>query len=260
MALTIKKISDDLYQLFLSPPDVERDWSPPKSLNGQQVMLVLAQGGYHPVDVCELMSEQDPNWSQKLRGPTLPLSDNPDISIPGVFPMLSRQLGMADGYRCTPSQYEKLREIRLRIPRPEYEYWRAAGINAPESESEPVNVVMMDRHFGTGAFSVLTNARGAAEVLFSDGSGHYGGQIFQEFRKAGLCAIAAANVALSHFRPTATFDLPPMGSVAFYIRAKEGLLTASATEDELRLESDPLHPLTTAMQGIVEAYRRAFPK
>lgn len=264
MALAIKKVSDDSYQLFLSPPDVERDWSPPTPLSGRQIVQVLAQGGYHPVDVCDLMSEQDPNWSQKLRGPALPQSDDPEISIPGVFPMLSRQLGMADGNRCIPSIYRKLREIRLRIPGPEYERvkesWRAAGINVSESENEPVQVVMMDRHLGNGTISTLTNARGAAEMLFSDDSGCYGGQIFPEFRKAGLCAIAAANEALSHFRPTATFDLPPMGSVAFYIRAKEGLLTASATEYELKLETNPLHPLIIAMQEIFEAYRRAFPK
>lgn len=265
MALAIKKISDDLYDLSLTPPDVEEAWSPQHPLTGQQLIRILADGGYHMRDIYDELCAQDPKWSEKLRGPQIPSSDNPEVSIPGVFPMQSRLLGMANGSRCIPSIYSRLREIRLQLPVPSFERvqatWRALGTSPPNFENEPVQVVLMDWHVGNGTATVMANPDGNTDLFFSDGGVFSGAsQRYPTICAAGLHAIAAARGALPLFRPSSTIDLPPEGSVTFYLKANGKLLTASSTEENVRTRSGPMHALFSFMEEIVAAYRLKFPK
>jgi hypothetical protein len=264
MALIVRKISDDLYHLSLTPPDVEEDWSPDRALSGHELVRVLLDGEYHLRDIYDALDEQDPKWSEKARGSYISPSDNPEISIPGVFPRQSRILGMANGGRCIPSIYLRLREIRLQLPVPSFERvqaeWRALGIKPPMFENELVQVVLMDWHVGEGTASAIANPNGNAELFFSDGGGFSGGsQRHPSICKAGVQASLAVRAALPFFVTATAIDLPKQGDVSFYAKSKGQLLSAIASEDELSAKSHALYPLWQAMMEIVDEYRLKFP-
>jgi hypothetical protein len=216
-------------------------------------------------DIADSLHEQDPQWIEKLRGPDIHSSDNPEISIPGVFPMQSRILGMANGGRCIPSIYPQLREIRLQLPVPSFDRvqatWRALRVEPFTFENEPVQVILMDWQVGRGTATVIANPDGNAEMFFSDGGRFSGGsQRHPSIREAGVRATAAAGKCLTFFGPTSSIDLPEDGGVTFYLKSKGELLMATTTEESLLTGSDPLSLLHAAMLGIVAEYRLKFPK
>lgn len=74
MALKIVKVSDDLYSVIATPPDVNEEWSPPKPLRGRRLSCELIERGAHQGDVGDAMYEADPDWIRKLRDPYMPPS------------------------------------------------------------------------------------------------------------------------------------------------------------------------------------------
>ncbi len=69
MALRISKVSDDLYKVCASPPDVKEEWSPCEPVRGRRLTRELTDRGAHQIDVGEAMHEADPDWISKLRDP-----------------------------------------------------------------------------------------------------------------------------------------------------------------------------------------------
>jgi hypothetical protein len=74
MALKIVKVSDDLYSVVATPPDVNEEWSPPESLRGRHLSRELIERGAHQIDVADAMYEADPEWLRNLRDPYIPPS------------------------------------------------------------------------------------------------------------------------------------------------------------------------------------------
>ena len=76
MAITVKKVADDLYTVSATPPDVEEVWSPAVPLHGRQLTRELIKRGCHQQDVGDAMYEQDSLWIEKLRGPDIPSTES----------------------------------------------------------------------------------------------------------------------------------------------------------------------------------------
>ena len=74
MALKIVKVSDDLYTVCASPPDVEEEWSPSEAVRGRHLTRELIERGAHQIDVGDAMYQADPDWIRKLRDPYIPPS------------------------------------------------------------------------------------------------------------------------------------------------------------------------------------------
>ena len=74
MPITVTKAEDDLYFVSASPPDADEEWSPSQPLTGHQVTRGLQERGCHQQDISDAMSEADPKWIEKLRGPFIPPS------------------------------------------------------------------------------------------------------------------------------------------------------------------------------------------
>jgi hypothetical protein len=72
MALKIVRISDDLYSVCATPPDVRSEWSPAEPMRGQQLTRELLGRGAHQTDVGDAMYDADPDWIKKLRDPYIP--------------------------------------------------------------------------------------------------------------------------------------------------------------------------------------------
>lgn len=69
MALKILRVSDDLYSVSATPPDVRQEWSPAEPVSGRHLTRELIERGAHQVDVADAMNDADPDWIRKLRDP-----------------------------------------------------------------------------------------------------------------------------------------------------------------------------------------------
>lgn len=65
--LKIVRISDDLYSVYATPPEVGEDWSPIGPIRGRQLTRELLNRGAHQTDVGDAMYEADPDWIRQLR-------------------------------------------------------------------------------------------------------------------------------------------------------------------------------------------------
>jgi hypothetical protein len=72
MSIIVKKVSDDLYTVGATRPDVDEDWSPTEPIRGRQLTRELLERGAHQLDVGDAMNRADPEWIKKLRDPWAP--------------------------------------------------------------------------------------------------------------------------------------------------------------------------------------------
>jgi hypothetical protein len=77
MPLKIVKVSDDLYSVSATPPDVGEEWTPSGPVRGRHLTRELIERGMHQTDVGDAMYEADPDWVSKLRDPYIPPFDRP---------------------------------------------------------------------------------------------------------------------------------------------------------------------------------------
>jgi hypothetical protein len=73
--IRVKKISEDLYTATVTLPDmpeVRAEWSTKEPLMGRELTRALREIGCHQIDIDDAISDQDPRWIEKLRGPHLP--------------------------------------------------------------------------------------------------------------------------------------------------------------------------------------------
>ena len=74
MVLKIVKVSDDLYTVSATPPDVVGEWTPSEPVRGRKLTRELIERGVHQTDVGDAMYQADPEWIRKLRDPYVPPS------------------------------------------------------------------------------------------------------------------------------------------------------------------------------------------
>jgi hypothetical protein len=77
MPLKIGRVSDDLYTVCASPPDVKEEWSPSEPVRGRRLTGELIARGAHQTDVGDAMYEADRDWISKLRDPYIAPSKQP---------------------------------------------------------------------------------------------------------------------------------------------------------------------------------------
>ena len=75
MPIRVKKVSDDLYLVSATPPDVDEEWSPTEQLSGRELTRILIEKGGHQQDIGDAMYDADPMWVEKLRDPYIPPSE-----------------------------------------------------------------------------------------------------------------------------------------------------------------------------------------
>jgi hypothetical protein len=71
IVIRIKKIAEDLYTATVTPPEVEAEWSTKEPLMGRELTRAMQEIGCHQIDIDDAISDQDPRWIEKLRGPHL---------------------------------------------------------------------------------------------------------------------------------------------------------------------------------------------
>ena len=145
--------------------------------------------------------------------------------------------------KVDPALYPKLREhmMNLRVP------GLAAG---------SVHAVLMDWPIPKGIITVLAGADGAASIYLSSGGGFIGGGqkpgVLQESAKR---AVDLAAALLPEAAPAESRDLPPLGTVYFWITTEDGVRRVTAHENDLKKGKPPASALGAAMQAIITAYR-----
>ncbi len=147
-----------------------------------------------------------------------------------------------------PDTYSGLRNLILQGSRQKF------GL-PPASPAEPYGV-LMDWGVSSGTASVVAMADGTASIYFSSGGGYLGGgQKHESIKAAAKKTVEAAVEVLPLLHPTTTFPLPKAGTATFYVLTDGGVLTATATDDELRLQTGPFLRLGNAAQSIISQYR-----
>jgi hypothetical protein len=163
----------------------------------------------------------------------------------------SRRKPATSPARQTPNNpYAGLRDMALNSPR------EKLGIPAPAKKDE-VWGLLMDWGVGNGTVTAVAFADGSASVYLSGGGGFIGGQGNESIRNAAIRAVAVANESKGAGRPTSSFPRPHEGEVFFYFRTESGVLTATASEADLRTGQGGLAPLGNAVQEVITEYRRS---
>ena len=65
--LKIIKLADDLYTAEATRPDVDLPWSTPEAMSARQLIKELSGRGAHPIDIADVLNEQDPDWIAKIK-------------------------------------------------------------------------------------------------------------------------------------------------------------------------------------------------
>jgi hypothetical protein len=139
--------------------------------------------------------------------------------------------------RSGTSAYLGLRNLALQNPPAEIQ---GASIAKP---GQPF-AVLMDWGIPAGTATVAAYADGTASIYLSSGGGYLGGgQSHESIRNAAMRTVEIAGELKSLMQPTTTYPLPQSGQVTFYVRADAGVVTATASEDDLRNHRSPLYKL-----------------
>jgi hypothetical protein len=155
----------------------------------------------------------------------------------------------AGNERSGESVYLGLRNLALQNPPTKIQ-----GASTAEP-GEPF-AVLMDWGIPAGTASVAAYADGSASVYLSSGGGYLGGgQSHESIRNAAMKTVEIASELKSLMQPTTTYPLPQRGQVTFYVRTDAGVLTATASEDDLRSHRSPFYKLGDSAQTLITDYR-----
>ena len=131
---------------------------------------------------------------------------------------------------------------------------RADQIGLKPDAANPIFGMLMETGYEDAVITLSAMGEGSVSLYFSNGGGIIGLGEHEGPRKAGLELLAFANQFLSHLRPTRDFPLPKTGNTTFYVLTINGVLTATAKEDDLGNKRLPLSPLfLKAHEVITEA-------
>jgi len=145
--------------------------------------------------------------------------------------------------------YLSLRDMALHTPR------EKLGIPPPPGK-DAVWGSLMDWGVNNGTATVTAFGDGSASVYLSGGGGFIGGQGNESIRAAAKKVVAIANRDRSAAHPALSFPQPEKGQVIFYFRTDEGVLTATASSEELQKHQNKLSELGDATQQIITEYRK----
>jgi hypothetical protein len=130
----------------------------------------------------------------------------------------------------------------------------AAGQPPDETAAQPFGVVT-DLALPNGNASVVAMIGGHASIYLSSGGGYIGGESREAIKKAARRVVETSRKAVAQMRSTKAFPLPKAGDVQFYVLTKGGVVSASASENELQNSSQPLGKLFEAVQEVITQYR-----
>lgn len=128
------------------------------------------------------------------------------------------------------------------------------GLTKTSDPKRPWGVVM-DWGLTDGTATVIALSDGEASVYLSGGSGYIGGQTHEAIRKAAQNVVSMAAEFQPKMHATTTYPLPQSGDVTFYILTDNGTFTASASEEDLKKNRNPLTKLANAAQDVITQYR-----
>lgn len=155
----------------------------------------------------------------------------------------------AAGEPSGPSVYLGLRNLALETPLAKVP---SASVAKP---GEPF-AVLMDWGIPAGTATVAAYADGTASIYLSSGGGYLGGaQSHESIRNAAMRTIEIAGELKSLMQPVVNYPLPQPGQVTFYVRSDAGVVTATASEDDLRSHRSLLYKLGDSAQTIITEYR-----
>jgi hypothetical protein len=120
----------------------------------------------------------------------------------------------------------------------------------PASPDSTTWGVLMEWGISNGTATLLVLSDLSASVYFSNGSGYLGGAS-QAIRKAAESTVNVAGEFQPQMHLTATYPLPKRGEVIFYLLTDGGVLTASASEEDLKNNRLPLSRLRNTATGLV---------
>lgn len=116
--------------------------------------------------------------------------------------------------------------------------------------------ILMDWVVTNGTATIVALSDGTASIYLSSGGGFLGGGGHESVRIAAKKMVSAAIQCQQQAHPTSTYPLPERGTVNFYFLTDAGVLTASASETDLKGRRSPLAALGEAGQDVIAQYRR----
>jgi hypothetical protein len=131
---------------------------------------------------------------------------------------------------------------------------KSLGLTATLSPTQTWGIVM-DWVVTKGTATIVAISDGSASIYLSSGGGFLGGGGHESVRNAAKRMVAAAVECQQTAHPTNIYPLPPSGTVNFYFLTDVGVLTASASEADLRSHRSPLATLGEAGQNVITQYR-----
>jgi hypothetical protein len=93
--------------------------------------------------------------------------------------------------------------------------------------------VLMETDYDGMTASLFALLDGTTSLYLSYGGGVIGGHAHEEVRRANAAFFQAANQYRNHLQPCDTYPIPEEHSTLFYVFTDNGILTASALENEL---------------------------
>lgn len=104
--------------------------------------------------------------------------------------------------------------------------------------------------------TVAAFSNGQTSLYSSDGMGVMSDLSNEPLRQANAKLIAAANKAIPHLKPSASYPLPDPWKANFYARTDSGNLVTEATGEDFRNEEHPLFSLFAAGNELLTELKR----
>jgi len=145
--------------------------------------------------------------------------------------------------------FEGLRNQALRWTR------QKIGLPPPANPGDAWGVAM-DWVVTNGTATIVAVSDGSASIYLSSGGGFLGGGGHEPVRNAAKRMVTAAVECQQLAHATNAYPLPERGTVYFYLLTDDGVLTASASEADLRNHQGPLAALADAGQNVITQYQR----
>jgi hypothetical protein len=116
-------------------------------------------------------------------------------------------------------------------------------------------VVMEMGYPNDATVSVIALADGHASISLSTAPDVISGGDREAVRKAALHVTEAAEEAAPHLAKAKSFPAPKLDEVTFYLLTRDGVVTETATQEELAGGAHPLSPLFMAAQDVITRSR-----
>jgi len=115
--------------------------------------------------------------------------------------------------------------------------------------------VLMEMGFAKGTATLASFISGDASLYFSTGGGILGGSGQPNVKQAAKQFVSLAQGYLTHMQPAATYPLPQVNKVWFYVLTPQGIVAGEADERALSEGRSALSPLFDAGQEVITAMR-----